>query len=197
MTLPPLPLVDDHWMTNDHRYTADQMHAYARLALAQPGAEPVAWRMKFPGQVPMEWNSGKPCLRTIENCADEGIPLEYAYAAPTAQPAPLPVPVAFDADGFHAFVTRELPDETIIGKSKWWADHLTKRVQWFIKPSAAPQPAPPPVSQGLTPADRFEDAIREVGTVFACEWFGYASDSEFTQETIRVLSERAAMKGKP
>ena len=54
-----------------------------------------------------------------------------------------------------------------------------------------------PVSQGLTPADRFEDAIREVGTVFACEWFGYASDSEFTRETIRVLSERAAMKDKP
>jgi len=54
-----------------------------------------------------------------------------------------------------------------------------------------------PVSQGLTPADRFEDAIREVGTVFACEWFGHASDSEFTQETIRVLSERAAMKDKP
>jgi hypothetical protein len=54
-----------------------------------------------------------------------------------------------------------------------------------------------PVSQGLTPADRFEDAIREVGIVFACEWFGHASGSEFTQETIRVLSERADMKDKP
>ena len=40
MTLPPLPLVDDHWMTNDHRYTADQMHAYARAALAQPAPLP-------------------------------------------------------------------------------------------------------------------------------------------------------------
>lgn len=42
-----------------------------------------------------------------------------------------------------------------------------------------------------TPMDRFEDAIREVGIVAACEWFGHSADSEFTKETIRVLNERA------
>ena len=44
-----------------------------------------------------------------------------------------------------------------------------------------------------TPMDRFENAIREVGVVAACEWFGHGADSEFTKETIRVLDERAAM----
>ena len=58
------------------------------------------------------------------------------------QPAASGEPVAFDAEGFRAFVLRELPDDTIIGKGAWWADHLTKCAQWFVKPTAAPQPAP-------------------------------------------------------
>lgn len=45
----------------------------------------------------------------------------------------------------------------------------------------------------ITPMDRFENAIREVGVVTACEWFGYRPDSEFTKETVRVLAERAAL----
>ena len=43
-----------------------------------------------------------------------------------------------------------------------------------------------------TPSDRFENAIRVFGVVAACEWFGHAPDSEFTQETVRILAERAA-----
>ena len=43
------------------------------------------------------------------------------------------------------------------------------------------------------PMDRFENAIRTVGVVAACEWFGHRPDSEFTKETIRVLNERAAL----
>ena len=43
-----------------------------------------------------------------------------------------------------------------------------------------------------TPMDRFENAIREVGVVAACEWFGHKHDSDFTKETARVLAERAA-----
>lgn len=43
-----------------------------------------------------------------------------------------------------------------------------------------------------TPSDRFENAIRVFGVVAACEWFGHAPDSEFTQETDRILAERAA-----
>ena len=43
------------------------------------------------------------------------------------------------------------------------------------------------------PMDRFENAIREVGVVAACEWFGHRSDSEFTKETHRILAERYAI----
>jgi len=42
-------------------------------------------------------------------------------------------------------------------------------------------------------ADIFENAIREIGVAFACEWFGYSADSEFTKETIRVLCERSGI----
>lgn len=42
------------------------------------------------------------------------------------------------------------------------------------------------------PMDRFENAIREVGVVAACEWFGHAPGSEFTRETMLILAERAA-----
>lgn len=45
------------------------------------------------------------------------------------------------------------------------------------------------------PTDRFENAIREYGVVAACEWFGHNSDSEFTQETKRILAERSAAAG--
>lgn len=41
-----------------------------------------------------------------------------------------------------------------------------------------------------TTGDAFENAIRRYGVVAACEWFGYAHDSEFTKETQRVLNER-------
>lgn len=42
-----------------------------------------------------------------------------------------------------------------------------------------------------TPLDRFENAIREVGVIAACEWFGYRFDSDFTKETFRILAERS------
>ena len=40
-------------------------------------------------------------------------------------------------------------------------------------------------------ADKFENAIREIGVVFACEWFGYDAESEWTKETIKILIERS------
>lgn len=43
-------------------------------------------------------------------------------------------------------------------------------------------------------AEEFENAIRRHGVVFCCEWFGYAPDSEFTAETIRILLARSAEK---
>lgn len=42
------------------------------------------------------------------------------------------------------------------------------------------------------PMDRFENAIREIGVVAACEWFDYAADSDFTKATFAVLAERSA-----
>lgn len=39
--------------------------------------------------------------------------------------------------------------------------------------------------------DVFENAIREIGVINACEWFGHSSDSEFTKETIEILMERS------
>jgi hypothetical protein len=42
-----------------------------------------------------------------------------------------------------------------------------------------------------TPGDAFENAIRRVGVVAACEWFGHRSDSEFTASTMRILAERS------
>lgn len=41
-------------------------------------------------------------------------------------------------------------------------------------------------------ADAFENHIRDIGVVFACEWFGHAADSAFTAETIKALRERSA-----
>lgn len=41
-------------------------------------------------------------------------------------------------------------------------------------------------------ADVFENAIREIGVGFACEWFGYDSGSDFERETINILRERSA-----
>jgi hypothetical protein len=42
-------------------------------------------------------------------------------------------------------------------------------------------------------ADVFENAIREIGVVFACEWFGHDEDSDFTKETISTLCERSGV----
>lgn len=42
-------------------------------------------------------------------------------------------------------------------------------------------------------ADEFENEIRKIGVVFACEWFGHDMDSEFTKETIEVLCERSGI----
>ena len=53
-------------------------------------------------------------------------------------------------------------------------------------------PAPTERVIERTPMDRFENAIREVGVVAACEWFGYSADSDFTKETRAILAERLA-----
>ena len=48
-----------------------------------------------------------------------------------------------------------------------------------------------PKTKENVPMDVFENAIRDVGVVAACEWFGHAPDSEFTKETQKLLMERS------
>lgn len=52
----------------------------------------------------------------------------------------------FDEQGFREWVLRNLPDDTIIGNSAWWADHLTAWAKRFVKatttPPAAKEPSP-------------------------------------------------------
>jgi hypothetical protein len=51
-----------------------------------------------------------------------------------------------------------------------------------------------PLVDETTTGNVFENAIRRIGAVAACEWFGHAPDSEFTRETIRVLQQRAGVR---
>ena len=66
-----------------------------------------------------------------------------SVAAPKAAPGE-----RFDAEGFRAWVRKNLPDDTIIGSSAWWADHLTTWAQRFVK--AAPQQEAHHLTQALT-----------------------------------------------
>lgn len=44
-----------------------------------------------------------------------------------------------------------------------------------------------PLVNEKCPMDIFENQIRRIGVVTACEWFGHESDSRFTKDTIRFL----------
>lgn len=48
-----------------------------------------------------------------------------------------------------------------------------------------------PQVDAKTAGEVFENAIRAIGVVSACEWFGHAPDSEFTRDTIKVLKDRS------
>ena len=42
-------------------------------------------------------------------------------------------------------------------------------------------------------ADEFENAIRKIGVINACEWFGYGAASAFTEETVKILCEKSGI----
>ena len=50
-----------------------------------------------------------------------------------------------------------------------------------------------PPCEVTCPADVFENAVREIGVEFACEWFGHDADSEFTKKTVKTLCERSGI----
>lgn len=49
----------------------------------------------------------------------------------------------------------------------------------------------------MTKIDEFELSVIKYGVVSACEWFGYNKESDFTNETMRVLKERHPEAFKP
>ena len=48
----------------------------------------------------------------------------------------------------------------------------------FGKPNFFPQ------VEVKVPMDEFENAIRKIGIINACEWFGYPKESQTTRDTI-------------
>lgn len=56
-------------------------------------------------------------------------------------------------------------------------------------PFGGPGEIPPVTVRCQT--DEFENCIRRFGVVSACEWFGHATDSSFTAETIEHLIQRS------
>ena len=118
----------------------------ARAALeagAKPApAEPVGWKLVPVEPTPEMIEAGD----EVEDLYKRGTPKTWGKvyrAMLAAAPAAPAEPVAFDAEGFRAWVKRELPDDTVISNGTWWAEHLTKRAQRFVKAApAAPAPHP-------------------------------------------------------
>jgi hypothetical protein len=113
----------------DPLYTAYQMRAYVdadramRAAQAAPAAvagpsdripieDSIAWQETGTG---VERNAVMVSGRTWYR-DDHPLLAVATKAAPQRE--------VFDEDGFRAWVIRNLPDNTIIGNSTWWAGHL-------------------------------------------------------------------------
>ena len=45
-----------------------------------------------------------------------------------------------------------------------------------------------------TPCDEFENLIRKVGVGFACEWFGYDQDTDFSMDAVNELCDRSGIE---
>lgn len=180
--------------------------ARAELA-AQERAEPVT--QKPCGMCRHADSDGIPLSRSCYlNCH-----FEHINNPPAAQPAQadhfpdagnmVAQPVAVPADERDADAELNCAEEVLDG----YAAHLPLTETAFdcigdyikavIEAQAAMLAAAPsapkrePLTDERTPMDRFENEIRQVGVVAACEWFGHAPDSEFTKTTIKVLAERA------
>lgn len=94
-------------------------------------------------------------MQLVRTGDDAFMLVPYKRATAEQQAAPKAAPgKQFDADGFRAWVLQNLPDETIIGSSAWWADHLTTWAQRFVK-AAPQQEAQEPVWDG-----KLSDAMR-------------------------------------
>lgn len=59
-------------------------------------------------------------------------------------------------------------------------------------PYGLPNEIPP--AEVRCPMDEFENAIRKIGVVNACEYFGYDAESWFTKETIEWLLQRSGIE---
>lgn len=83
--LPPLPEPIWGYSTNTPKFTADQMHAYARAAMSQAGAEPTA--VELLGAVSRGWCHELNASKVMDTDLAIAIAAEVSalYAAPTAQ----------------------------------------------------------------------------------------------------------------
>ena len=67
-------------------------------------------------------------------CRKYGMTAYCKCAEHVAQPAQEP---QFKEADFREWLSRELPDDTIIGNSAWWVDHITSKLKWFVKEQPA------------------------------------------------------------
>lgn len=91
-----------------------------------------------PASIRERWNIERDgtALLVCFNDHEKGEGCRYERFVPESTQAPA-VGAQFDAEGFRAWVLANLPDETVIGSSAWWADHLSAWAARFVKAPAA------------------------------------------------------------
>lgn len=82
----------------------------------------------------------------------------------------------FDAEGFRAWVRSNLPDDTIIGNSAWWAAHLSAWAARFVKTQA-------PESQ-----DEDDEPVPTRGTdAIVHAWNALPNELRLSQHLVRLF----------
>lgn len=114
------------------------MHLLEAQQAAQPVAMPaVSHDYTLPLRQDRVEKMGGHYWRVIDAEGREVDDATVRTLAVSAQPVAGEPAKAFDAEGFRAWVAKNLPDDTIIGSSAWWADHLTAWAQRFAAPAPA------------------------------------------------------------
>jgi hypothetical protein len=151
---------------NDAKRIA-KLEAQIESAMAQAGAEPVAWRITD-GEGGYNYSEDGPELFNVDWSARYGRKYEPLYAAPTAQPAPLPatsrepVTLADVLDALNLF-NRPKPNED---DGQWEVGHFI-RVDYlpdFINIIAAAWFAPLPAREPLKD-EQILSCVRSIGLI--------------------------------
>jgi len=135
------------------------------------------------------WNDAE---KMLERMVREGIIATYGgrkSAALVEAQQPAPSAAAFDEHGFRDWVLRNMPDDTIIGSSAWWADHLTAWAKRFV--NAAPQPSPTPQADSAPVAAPADTVVLEA----ALRAIHQAIDLIGEPDTERLRTVRRVLRG--